>query len=198
MVMLLLAGCISNEWSNREYSFAQGFVELTELDKEFNASFKDERLNVTMVPLENIDALLASHEEMKSNIEKTKDSQDKKALLKFIDIRKNMVLAEKNFQLAENIGPIGLVRDGFGCGEAKYILDASYYYNETFTYARKAQFDLDDLLYEYRELPRVHELVGVNKNKTAFYKSALDDVRKIVDTNLDALQKNCKIKVVTK
>ncbi len=196
--LLLISSC-TNTWKNKDYSFADGFADLQELDKTYNATFKEEQLNATMVSVENIDPLLEQLQERQENIEETKESDDKQALLFFIDIREDMLLAEKNFQFAQKIGDIGLVTDekGFSCAEARYILDAAYYYNESFTYARKAQFKLDDLLYRFGSVAQLQDLIGINQQKTAFYKSPLDHVHKIIQMNHEALEKNCKIKVVT-
>lgn len=199
IVLLVLTGCLENK-GNREYTFAEGFSDLATIDKEFNASFKEERLYFAMVPLEKIDPLMEKVEERKKKVQAAKESQEREALLQFIEIRKLMLLAQRNFHLAEKIGDIGLVTDkgGYKCAEAKYILDAAYYYNESWSYARQAQLKLDDLLYEQREVPRLQHLVGLNENKTAFYKSPLDNLKEITRLNHEALEKNCKIQVVTK
>lgn len=190
---------ISSCKSIQPYTFTQGFQELQLLDTQYNASFKTERLNATMVPLDKIDPFLTELDKFQEKIEETKDSTEKEALLLFIDIRKDMLLSQKNFLLGQKIGDIGLVKDnkGFRCAEAKYLLDTAYYFNESFTYGRRAQSELDDLLYEYREVAQLQDLVGLNQNKTAFYKSPLDHIKNIVRDNTDALAKNCKIKVVT-
>ncbi len=198
VILIVISSCTNA--GKKDYTFAEGFAELQKLDTAHNASFKNEQLNSTMVPLDNIDPLLEQLDLMQGNIQRAQESDNKEALVRFIAIRKDMLLAEKNFQLAQKIGDIGLVTDenGFSCAEARYILDAAYLYNESFTYARRAEFSLDDLLYWFGDVSQLQDLVGLNKQKTAFYKSPLDHVHKIVQTNQETLEKNCKIKVVTK
>lgn len=193
--LILIAGC-----NQKEYTFAEGFQKVVELDAKYNGSFKEEGINYTVVPLENIDEYLKEIGEFEKDIRAGKDTRDKEALLLFINVRKNMLSAEKNYQLALQIGDIGLVTDekGFTCGEARYILDVAYYYNETFTDARAAEFGLDDLLYAYADIDQLLALVGVDDEKTRFYLSPLDDIDKTMRTNRAELEKNCKIKVVTK
>ena len=202
LIMVLLIGVVgcNNEWNNREYSFAQGFADLKALDEEYNASFKEERLGKISISLENVDPFLKALAVIESNIEDTKDNRDKEALLVFISIRKGMILAEKNYQLAKEIGNIGLVEDegGFTCGESRYILDTAYLFNESFSTAKQVIYLLDDLLYHYRDVEQLQELVGLDENKTQFYLSPLDDMSKTIKLNYVALEKNCKIRVVTK
>src|SRR3989344_4157367 len=64
-----IVGCNSNS-SSQEYTFAAQFAELQALDQEFNASFKLEQLDRTMVPLENIDSLLEQLEKKKKEHKK--------------------------------------------------------------------------------------------------------------------------------
>lgn len=196
VAFLGLIGCTLE----KEYTFAQGFADLQELDAAYNASFKEEKLGKMMIPLENVDVFLEKLEETEEDVKETKDSRDKEAVLVFISIRKAMVISEKNYQLARKIGNIGLVEDkeGFTCGEAKYILDTAYLFNESFVAARKAISALDDLLYYYRDVEQLQELVGLDENKTQFYDSSLDILSKTIKLNHQALENNCKIKVVTK
>jgi len=197
--LLLLPFLISSCKAPQPYSFVQGFQDLQLLDTQFNASFKHERLNGTIIPLDKIDIFLAELDKFQGNVEKTQDSRDKEALFLFLDIRRDMLLSQKNYHLAENIGDIGLVTDqkGFHCAEAKYLLDTVYYFNLSFIHGRRALFDLDDLLYKYQDVQQLQELVGLNQNKTAFYKSPLDHLKNIIRDNTDTLAKNCRIKVVT-
>ena len=194
-----IVGCNSNS-SSQEYTFAAQFAELQALDQEFNASFKLEQLDRTMVPLENIDSLLEQLEKKKKEIEKQTATNDTAAILAFIEVRRLMLSSQKMFQLGKRIGDIGLVTDkkGYSCSEVKYILDAAYYFNESWVYGLQAQSKLDDVLFEFRDLPEVQNLIGVDDNKTAFYLSPLDQVKNIVRNNYEALQKNCRVQVVTK
>ncbi|MBI1972759.1 hypothetical protein HYS50_02015 [Candidatus Woesearchaeota archaeon] len=197
--LLLLPFLISSCKAPQPYTFAQGFQDLQLVDTQYDASFQQERLNGTMVLLDQIDPLLAELDKFQENVEKTQDSRDREALLIFIDIRRDMLLSQKNFLLGQKIGDIGLVKDskGFKCAEAKYLLDTIYYFNESVTYGRRALFDLDNLLYKYQDVQQLQDLVGLNQNKTAFYKSPLDHLKNVIRENTDALAKNCKIKVVT-
>lgn len=195
-MVLLIAGCGTD---SEKYTFANQFAELQIVDQQYNASFKFEKLDRQMVPLENIDPLLEELKEKKQEVEKADPANETEAIIDFIEIRKLMLLAQKNFQLGAKIGDIGSVSDakGYSCSEAKYILDAAYYFNETWSYGVTAESRLDDLLFKYAEVPQLQALVGLDENKTAFYNSPLDQIKNIARNNYEALGKNCKIRVVT-
>ena len=195
-MVLLIAGCGDG---SEKYTFASQFAELRALDQQYNTSFKFERLDRQMVPLENIDPLLEELEEKKREVKKADPTNEAAAIIDFMEVRKLMLLAQKNFQSGVKIGDIGLVTDakGYSCSEAKYILDAAYYFNETWSYGVAAESRLDDLLFKYAEVPQLQALVGLDENKTAFYNSPLDKIKNIARNNYEALGKNCKIRVVT-
>ena len=196
-LLIAIAGCKPKEKSP---TFAEGFQQLEDLDKKFNASFKQEQLNTSMVAVEKSDVLIKELEAFEKNLKKKAPSKDQEALLFFINIRKDMLLSQKYYQLGEKIGDIGLVKDekGFSCSEIKYLLDAAHYFNLSFVHGYNAVSHLDDLLYQYRDVSQLQDLVGLNQNKTAFYKSPLDHAKNVDRDNTLALEKNCRFKVVTK
>lgn len=200
LLITLLIGCTLDPWKDKELSFKEGFEEINKTDNKFNTNFHDERIKVTMVPLKDIDNLIEELKELRENIKKTKDSPDKGALLDFINVRIFMLISEKNFQLAQEIGDIGLVGDeaGFRCSEVPYILEATAYYNKSRTYGIKALNGLDTILYEHREVKGLQDIIGLNENKTWFYYSPFDEVKNIVRTNSESINKICRSKVVTK
>ena len=196
-ILVLVGGCKQKEQSP---TFAEGFQQLADLDKKFNASFKQEQLNQSMVAEEKTDAFIKELEAFKKNLQKKLPSKDQEALLFFMDIRKDMLLSQKYYQLGEKIGDIGLVKDesGFSCSEIKYLLDAAHYFNLSFVHGSSAVSHLDDVLYQYQDVNQLQDLVGLNQNKTAFYKSPLDHAKNVARDNMQALEKNCRFKVVTK
>ena len=196
--LLFISSCTPSSWDNREYYFSEGFADLAKLDAKHNTSFYTERLNSSMIALDNIEPFIADVEEFRENVRKTRDGPDKEALVNFATVRITMALSQKNFQLAQKIGDIGLTSDesGFSCGEFEYIYEASNLYNKSLVYAQKARSDLDTILYEYRKIPHVQELVGLDENKTKFYYFHLGNIKNILKSNERALTEICKIRVV--
>ena len=192
-----MSSCTSS-WEGKEYSFGDGFADLAELDVKYATSFHEEKLNSSMVALDNVEPFIADLKEFRENVRKTNDSPDKSALIDFVAIRITMVLAQKNFQLAQNIGNIGLTSDEFGfkCSDAPYILEVSNFYNKSFVYTQKARNDLDTVLYKYRKVPELQNLVGLGTNKTKFYYFHLGNIKNILKSNERALTEICKIRVV--
>jgi len=85
------------------------------------------------------------------------------------------------------------------CYRAKlsaYIYEASNYYNKSLVYTQKARSDLDTVLYEYRKVPHVQELIGLGENKTWFYYFHLGNINNILRSNNRALTEVCKTRVV--
>jgi len=117
-----------------------------------------------------------------------------------MNIRIFMLLSEKHFQIAGNIGDIGLVGDekGFSCSESPYILEVANELNKSYTLAIKTTSGIDTILYQHREVEQLQNLIGMNQNKTAFYYSHFNTIKTIVKTNIESVQKFCKAKVVKK
>ncbi len=183
---------------NQQYTFQEGFEKLQEIDKKYGASFKGEQVNLTEASIpseENIPLLLGEIKQFEQTI-KPSPSDEGRALLLFTDARKLMLTAEWYWYQGHKLGDKGLVLDemGFTCNEAQEIIDAAFYFNETFNYARQAQAELDALLVNYPQIPGVLDLVGTNKNKTNFYKSGLKPVRHVPINNVYYLEKLCGIK----
>lgn len=195
--VLFLVSC-ADQWKNREYTFKEGFTELATLDAKYNTSFKDEQLNKSMVPLDRVEPFIADLNKMRENFRKIKNSSEKDALIDFIAVRITMIKAEENFQKAQRIGDIGLASDGFSCSEVPYMLEASFYYNRSYAYTLKARSDLDTVLYEYRKIPELHQLIGVSENKTWFYYFHLDNIKNILRANEIVVENFCKAEVVKK
>ena len=197
---VFLVSCSGPDFSEKIYTFAEGFAELQEIDQQFNTSFHDERLNVTMVAPENIDPLIEAIKEFKAKVEQTQNNEDRAALLDFASARVFMLLSQKSFQKAQDIGDIGLVSDkaGFSCSETPYILQTAAYLNQSYNNAIKARDGLDRILFEYQKVPNVRALIGVNKQKAWFYYSPLDDIKNKVRNNHRVIDGFCKKTVVKK
>ncbi len=202
LFVIAIVGSLLVLKGNRQYTFQEGFEKLQELDEKYGASFKGEQINLTEASIpseENIPLLLEEIKQFEQTI-KPSPSDETKALLLFIDARKLMLTSGWYWHQGQKLGEKGLVLDesGFACNEAQEVIDGAFYFNETFTYARQAQAELDTLLINYRHIPGLFDLVGTDKNKTNFYKSVLKPIRHVPLNNVYYLEKLCNIKIELK
>ncbi len=197
LILLIGLSIVLNKYDKKEFTFEEGFKELQDIDINFNASFHDEKLNKTTVKKENIKPMLDELKKFEDTLDKRSKSPHIEALLLFIDIRKMMLTSQWYYHLGREFDDRGIVIDeqGFSCREAEDVLEAAFFFNETITYASFAQSELDDLLYSYQEIPKLHQVVGTDENKTRFFYSPLDYYSLVVRTNLAAVKKHCPIEI---
>ena len=195
-VLIVFAIIFIKQTGNNEYTFEEGYNALKKIDERYDTSFHTEMLNGTIPSADTIQLMLKDLKDFEAPLDKNSQTPDMRALFLFLDIRKLMLTSEWYFQKGVGIGDIGLVtdEDGFSCGEAKYIIDSAFYFNETFIYASKAEEELDDLLYMTMNHPKIWELVGVQDNKTAFYYSDLRYIRHIPLNSMKSLDVRCDIR----
>ncbi len=195
VLLALILGVVSYQY--RDYTFERGFFEITELDKVHGGDLKKERVPGQMVPLENIDAYTTALTKLRDDVVKDKDesllSEEEKALLLFIDGRTLMLLSEKNYLLGSASGPKGVAADadGFACSETGYLINTGYYYNASWSSGLEAIERLETVLDKHRNIPHVWDLLGVDDNKMAFFRSFLGELTTIREQNLLALTEFC-------
>ena len=172
-------------------TFEKGFHDMLKLDDRYNASFKFERLNQTMVDVDKIDLFIKDLEEFKEKLLKYENKSDIQALNLLLNARINMLRSEKYFFLGRNIGDIGISAGGFRCSEAPYLINAAYYYNNSYKYGIQAYSQLDDLLNIYKDVPNLKKLVGIDETKVKFYASPIFNAKAIAEINIGALSRYC-------
>lgn len=179
-----------------EYRFEEGYNHLEATSNKYNTSFHTEILNETMPSLGDIPNIIKEIQEFESTLSKKSNDPEMSAIFLFIDIRKLMLTSQWYFQKGKEIGNVGLVNDeeGFSCTEAPQITDAAYYYNESFIYGLQAEEEIDDLLYMHKYHPKLWQLVGIDENKTKFFKSDLRSIRHIPINNLKSLEVYCNMR----
>lgn len=184
--------------TTRNFTFEEGFEEITKLDERYETSFKTEKLTTNLVNYKNVDPYVKDlgelREEVSISIDKTY-SKEKEALLLFIDARALMLLSQKSYIMAETIGPRGLAEgeQGFSCLDAGYLINGAYYINKSYGAGLEAYLLLDRLLGNYQTVPTVWKLVGVNEEKPKFFYSNLGGMKTTVDRNILALEEFCLI-----
>ena len=183
LVILIVIALVLNQ---KQTSFEEGFKTLEKLDARYNTNYHNERLNKTMIDLEFTDPIIEDIEKWEKKWTKEENTTDTRALLLFTNIRKNMITSQKFWRLGEEFGSVGRAGDGFRCNEEPFIINAAYYYNQSWVKGLDAQLKLDTLLYEYREVRRLRELVGIDNAK-----SPLRDIKNIAVNNIALLELHC-------
>jgi hypothetical protein len=180
----------------KEITFKEGFNHLEKLSKKYNTSFHTEELNVTMPELDDIPLLLEDIKEFEETLDPASTSYDSQALFLFTNIRKLMLTSQWYFQQGTALGDIGIVNDqeGFSCAESQYIIDGAFLFNESWVYGLYAQDHIDDILYMFKYHPTVVNLVGIDENKTRFFRSDLRNIRHIPINNLQSIDVYCGIR----
>lgn len=184
--------------TTRDFTFEEGFNEITNLDEKYETSFKTEKLTTDLINYKNVDPYIEDlgklREEVSISINKTY-SKEKEALLLFIDARALMLLSQKSYTMAQTIGPRGLAEgeQGFSCLDAGYLINGAYYINKSYGAGLEAYLLLDKLLGNNQNTPNVWRLIGVNEEKPNFFYSSLGSLKITVDRNILALEEYCLI-----
>ncbi len=192
--MLMLVLLVIVLYRNYRYaSFERGFSDVQKIEAGYNGDFRNEKVNATSIKREDFDKLIKDLEDYNKKLLKKVNTTDVQSLAKFINARIAMLKSEKFFKLGDDIGNIGKATDpeGFKCSEINYLLNAAYYFNRSWTHGVNSLLELDDLLSQYKKVPKLHELVGIDKTKTAFYKSDLKEVKHFPLNNMYSLAYYC-------
>ncbi len=180
------------------FTFTSGFNKIKEMDEKYNTDFKAEKLGGTIISYENIAPYLEDLKKLREKVYFSIDelpTDEESALLLLIDARTLMLFSEKNYILTQGYKEKGLASDkeGFTCSEAGYLINTAYYYNLSYSAGLEAYFKFDDLLNNYREIPEVWSLVGINEEKPKFLNFALGNLKLEVEKNMIALTEFCHI-----
>jgi hypothetical protein len=184
--------------TTKEFTFEEGFNEITKLDEKYETSFKTEKLPTDLINYKNVDPYVKDlgelREEVANSIDKTY-SKEKEALLLFIDARALMLLSQKSYTMAETLGPRGLAEgeQGFSCLDAGYLINGAYYINKSYSAGLEAYLLLDRLLGNNQNTSNVWELIGIDEEKPNFFYSNLGGMKITVERNIIALEDYCLI-----
>ncbi len=195
IIALLILVLVSLKTS---YTFHSGFDKIKKLDTKYETNFSEEMLNGTLINYKNVDPYLNDlkllREDVYSSINDN-PTKEESALLRFIDIRTLMLLSEKQYTLAKTIGPKGFTadEDGFACSESGYIINVAYHLNLSASAGVETITRLDELMSDFRDVPRLWDLIGINTKAPRFFFSPLGDIKNHVRRNLIALEEFCLI-----
>ncbi|MBI2147323.1 hypothetical protein HYU19_02480 [Candidatus Woesearchaeota archaeon] len=182
------------------------YHELVRQDQFYQVDYRVERLDKTIVSNAIVDSMLSDldvllrklddkgipAEQLAQDVQReygTPDESEQDKMLLFVHTRRLMLESEKEWQMGYGYGNTGLVRDGFKCIE-KDIVNASL--SHFFTAAKlagSAQYYLDILLSSVPQ--QTAELIGINKNKIAWYTIPLQKIFSNIKYERSLLDKHC-------
>lgn len=187
---------------------------IREIDAKYNTNWKQETvgfganlIGYTFIDdaLKDVDAL---REEIKKNSdklqEKTELSTWEEVLTRLADARERMLLAQKEYHKYEALGSAGelefeyvlgspVVKEKVNCNEMEQLDQGANYLQKTLDISHEFENDLDFVLQNAPESRRA-ELIGINDDKPAFYKSKLGRISTQIKLNKWAVD-TCKRKV---
>jgi len=207
ILILILAGCntqIGGMVIANKNSFEREFKKVLAIDKKYDASFYTEALDVenrfsdvriydfdwdrTIVRIENIPLMIEELDKMRDVYYKKEMTEDNKAIILFIKARIKMLESQRMYLLGISFGSDGDTYDGFRCSERPYILNMSYYFNESATICQEATGIFDKLLTYF---PQTREFF-TNDNRPKFYDSPFWPIKKHSISNRATVEQLCK------
>ncbi|MBI4919584.1 hypothetical protein HY837_06640 [archaeon] len=185
---------------------------LGEIDQKYNTNWKQESIGGMLIGYSFIDDALGDIDnlegELKSQSEqlqgKTELSTWEEVLSKLTDARKKMLLAEKEYQKYEALGPAGelefeyilgspVVTEKLDCKDMEALDKGQRFLQTVLDLSQEFQNSMDFVLQNAPEA-RKAELIGTDASKPAFYLSQLGKVSTQVKINKWAVD-TCKRKV---
>lgn len=209
ILLLTLAGCSTNIggmtlFGVDDNSFEREFNNVLSIDKKYDTSFYTEALDVenrfsddriydfdwnrTIVKIENIPLMIEELEEMRNVYYKKEMTDDNKAVILFIKARIKMLKSQRMYLVGLSFGTEGDTSDGFRCSERPFIMNRSYYFNESVVIGEEATEIFDKLLTHFSQTRDVLS----EDNRPKFYDSPFWPIKKHSMWNKAAVNQLCK------
>jgi len=180
IIVILITSC-------QRTSFIDNLKKVNELDEKYNGSWMKEKLNGTVIPMQDIPRFIADLEKLKSEASRSNDI-DKNASLYLIRARIDMLQAEEAWQISNIINAKRKIKEAVWCNEADIVKSNSEYLGKAVAEAINASVQLDDLIARY---PEYRDIVGYNENKSLFYLSPTCYFGHYARVQLEALRDIC-------
>ena len=181
VLTLFLVACVG--FKQGPYSFEEGFNYVKGLDGNYGGDFKMEQLARNFVEVKKIDAFQEALRSFADRVQQDPDSADKKRLLWFIEMRKQMLESERLYQLAGMFGDFILIEER-SCDKKKEMEFAYKYYKTSVERGSNATRILDLVLQDSevaQKLIGVHETGSMVDLRPRFYLSDWDGTLKLVE-----------------
>lgn len=181
--LFVLAACSS------VYTFQDAYDDMEKIDNKYSISFREERLNASMINYDLINPALDDFHDLRSKIENKRGPEIQDSL-DLIDARISMIESERYYLMAGIIGDAGRTVDGFTCADSLRIIDFTSYYTKSWSNAIDFMTLIDGILARNKA---TWDIIGVNREKPKFYKSPLDYISYEIRFNIGNLRNQCNI-----
>ena len=125
---------------------------------------------------------------MRNDYYKKEMTEDNKAIILFIKARIAMLESQRMYLLGLSFGTEGDTYDGFRCSERPYVLNMSYYFNESVNLGEETTEIFDKLLTHF---PQTREFLS-NDKRPKFYDSPFWPIKKHSIWNRRTVEQLCK------
>ena len=197
---------------SKPYTIGKLISEFNKLDKKYNTSWRKEKIssiNGNVISIENIapyiDDLNKIEEKIikQNNTEKSLLSDQKTLMIKLIQVRKEMLEAERLYQEFKKLGDKGRIdfyyvgkqiniNETVNCADKPFILKGVELLNQSIDHVHEARELLDFVLQNSKEA-RSPKLIGTDKERPEIYKGKLGDtIRPQMEINLLVANHYCK------
>lgn len=163
------------------------FEIIKDLDKEYVTDHHEERLGKDMINPIFVKPYVRKVDELWRAVNES-DSKEKEIMSQFLEARRRMLISQGFFQQALKYGERGVMTDSFDCRMKDDLLEATLLYNQSFEIGRHAIPRLD---YVLRKSKYAVEVLGTNTEKMRFFVTTFGDIKRLVDTNLWAIDEFC-------
>lgn len=163
------------------------YHKMEELDKEYVTSLHDERLGKDMINPIFVKPYVNKVDEMWAAVNES-GSNETKIMNDFLEARRRMLISQLYFQQALKYGQRGVVTETFNCKYKGDLEAATLLYNQSYEIGRIAIPRLDHVLTESEEA-RMN--LGLNTEKMRWYVTTFGDIKRVVETNLWAINTFC-------
>lgn len=172
------------------YTFQDVYREIKRLDGLYGTDYHEEGLVKNRVAKELLQPLIDDLTKLYDAVDASQETPEKKWLLKFIEARKGWLESQVFLEKALRFGKTGIITTAFQCENNETVLLATYYYNQTLRKFHKAEFAMDDALFN---IPEAKEIIGVGENKPKIYDSPEGgEIAKTINTNIYIIDKYCR------
>jgi len=168
-------------------TFPDVMVKIDIIDLHYVTDYRKERLGKDMIRPALIPGYLEKLDLLSVAINNS-DTNESEIINNFMEARYRMLHSQDYFQQALKYGMLGVVSQDFQCGQTKVLMEATVLFNQSFEVGRFAIPRLDHVLADSKP---AREILGLNTEKMRWFVNRFGDIKRLIDTNLWAIDTLC-------
>lgn len=207
LIMLLLAACapIPPPVPAAPNITATSILdEFAKIDSELNTSWRNEQIPGNMIRPDAVEPWTAHLVFLKDRI----TAQNNSLLNNLVEARIAMLKSQVAFYLTAEIGEKGIINltlvnitkagktfaaaEKIDCGRVPVVAKSIGLYSSAFTAWKNFNLNMDTALQDIE----LRQRIGVNENRSAFYKSHFGDAEALIDATKIAVAEQCGVEIV--